>query len=411
MRSVSPRFAVTATFFLHAAVFTNWVPRIPAVQEGLGLSAGELALAFLGVAAGPLVAIPLAGGAAARFGSRPVTRLALVAYCAALVLPALAPSLGALFVALFFLSATNGGLAVAMNTQGVTVQDKYDRAMFSSFHAANSFGGLAGAGLGGLAAAVGVSPAVHLATAGGVFALVGAVLSRDLLPASADRADCTRRDGGPEGGERAKRAPLFAVPSRSLLRLGALALCVFLAESAVTNWSAVYLNSALGTGQGLAAAGFVVFAFAMAVSRLFGDRLTDAWGSVKLTRGSTLVAAAGLGIGVLADHPAAAITGLAFFGAGLAAAIPVAMKAAGEHPDQPGAMGIAAVPTIGYFGFLAGPSLFGFVAELVSLPGAFGGLALLAVLAAGLAGNAAPAARAEPGSLPEPPSGPHPPEY
>lgn len=50
----SARFAVTAAFFLHAAVFTNWVPRIPAVQQDLGLTEGGLALVFLGIAAGPL---------------------------------------------------------------------------------------------------------------------------------------------------------------------------------------------------------------------------------------------------------------------------------------------------------------------------------------------------------------------
>lgn len=237
MRFGSARFAVTAAFFLHAAVFTNWVPRIPAVQQDLGLTEGGLALVFLGIAAGPLAAIPLAGAAATRLGSRPVVRVTLLAYCLSLSLPALAPTPWALFAALFLLSAANGGLAVAMNAHGLTVQAEEGKAMFSSFHAANSFGGLAGAGMGGLAATADVSPAAHLATTAIAFAVLGILSTRGLLPAAAT-----------EGGG---RAPLFAVPSRVLLGLGVLAFCVFLAESAVTNWSAVYLSGALGTGGGL----------------------------------------------------------------------------------------------------------------------------------------------------------------
>lgn len=145
----------------------------------------------------------------------------------------------------------------------------------------------------------------------------------------------------------------------------------------------------------MASAGFVVFASAMAVSRLLGDRLTVALGPVTLTRISALIAAAGLAFGVMSGRPATAIAGLRLFGAGLAAAIPAVLRAAGEHPGQPRAVGIAAVSTIGYFGFLAGPSSFGFLAEIVGLPMAFGSLAFLAVLAAGMARGVAPAARAE----------------
>ena len=345
----SARLALTVVFFLHAAVFTNWVPRIPDVQENLGLTAGGLALVFLGIAAGPLVAIPAAGALAARLGSRTVVRAALASYCLALCLPALAPTPLALFAALFCLSAANGGLATAMNAHGVALQKARGKAMFSSLHSANSFGGLVGAGMGGLAAAAGISPAVHLAVVGIFFAVLGTVLTRNLLPATADSSGSPGTPGG---------TPLFAVPSRALLGLGVLAFCVFLAESSVTNWSAVYLTNALGTSPGLASAGFVVFAFAMAVSRLLGDRLTVAVGPVALTRISGLVAAFGLGIGVAVNQPAAAIAGLGLFGVGLAAAIPAALKAAGERPEQPGALGIAAVSTFGYFGFLAGPLSF-----------------------------------------------------
>lgn len=377
MRFGSARIAVTTVFFLHAVVYTSWVPRIPAVQDKLGLSDAQLGLAFLGITIGPLMAMPLAGAAMSRLGSRPVTRVALLAYCAALPLPVLAPSLITLAAALVVLGTTNGALAVAMNTQGVTVQAKYGQAMFSSFHAANSFGGLVGAGLGGLAAAAGISPVVHLSAAAAVFAVVGVIAGYWLLSADSDRSG---------------QGPMFATPSRALAGLGLLAFCALFMEAAVTNWSAVYMSDVLRTSPGVASAAFVAFAFAMALSRLAGDRLKSEWGPVSLMRRGGLLAAAGLGVGLLADQPLAAIAGFGLFGAGIAAVVPAALNAAGDHPGQPRAVSIAAVSTVSYFGFLAGPAAFGFVAGGLTLPAAFGILALVAGLVAVLAGSTVPSA-------------------
>src|SRR5690348_16632236 len=78
------RAAVAAVFFLDGAGSANWVVRIPAVRAQLGLGAGTLGVALLGVAVGALVAMPVAGRLVARFGSRPVTRAGAVALAAAL---------------------------------------------------------------------------------------------------------------------------------------------------------------------------------------------------------------------------------------------------------------------------------------------------------------------------------------
>lgn len=45
--------------------------------------------------------------------------------------------------------------------------------------------------------------------------------------------------------------------------------CVLLAEGSVTDWSAIYLSSVVGTGPGLAAAGLIVFSLTMMLGRLF----------------------------------------------------------------------------------------------------------------------------------------------
>jgi hypothetical protein len=62
--------------------------------------------------------------------------------------------------------------------------------------------------------------------------------------------------------------------------------------------------------------------------------------------------------------------------------IPLLFTAAGRVPGIEPGRGLAAVASAGYFGFLVGPPFIGFLAQLLSLPAAFG---LMAVLCAALA--------------------------
>jgi MFS family permease len=56
--------------------------------------------------------------------------------------------------------------------------------------------------------------------------------------------------------------------------------------------------------------------------------------------------------------------------------VPIIFSAAGYlSPGSPG-QGIAAVSTAGYFGFLVGPPIIGFLAEWITLSGAFQVLAV-----------------------------------
>jgi hypothetical protein len=88
------------------------------------------------------------------------------------------------------------------------------------------------------------------------------------------------------------------------------------------------------------------------------------------------IGAATLGAGLLAYHPAAAVLAFAGMGIGLANVAPIVFSAAGRLPELPPGIGIAALSTAGYCGFLAGPPLIGLVAEASSLPVGLGLVAL-----------------------------------
>jgi hypothetical protein len=81
-------------------------------------------------------------------------------------------------------------------------------------------------------------------------------------------------------------------------------------------------------------------------------------------------------VALLAGHPAAAVIGFAGMGFGLANVGPIVFSAAGRLPELAPGIGIAAVSTAGYCGFLAGPPLIGLVAEASGLPVGPGPVAL-----------------------------------
>ena len=68
--------------------------------------------------------------------------------------------------------------------------------------------------------------------------------------------------------------------------------------------------------------------------------------------------------------------GFAGMGLGLANVAPIVFSAAGRLPELAPGIGIAAVSTAGYGGFLAGPPLIGLVAEASGLPVGLGLVAL-----------------------------------
>jgi MFS family permease len=366
------RAAVTAVFFLNGAVFTSWYARLPAIQDDLGIGAGELGLALLGAPLGLLLAQPVAGALAARRGSRPLVAAAPL-YMAGVVLPALAVDAPTLALAVLTVGAANGILDIAMNAQGLAVERAAGRTTFNSLHAGFSFGALAGAGCAAVAAAAGVEPLPHLAGAAAVGAVAAYVASHYLLPAEADA----------EPG-----APLFARPSRRLAALGAVAFSALLAEGAVFDWSGIYMDDEAGSSEGLAPAALGVFSGCMAIGRLAADPVVTRRGAPAVAGAGALLAAAGLGLALALATPPAAITGFALMGAGLSAVFPLALRAAGSA----GSTDLAAVSTVGYAGFLAGPPLIGLLAEASSLRAALGLVCALLVLVSVLTPQVRPAA-------------------
>jgi HAD superfamily hydrolase (TIGR01509 family) len=372
------RVAIALVFFGDGLLLGSWASRIPAVQRHADLTNARLGLALFAASVGALVAMPVAGWLCGRTGSRGVAVVGLLGGAASLLFASLAGNLGELSASLFGFGAGFGTINVAANAQGLALERRYGRPILSAFHAAFSSGGLAGAGLGAVVAGLGVGPRAHFAALTLLLALFAAAAGPRLLAREADEL---------------QRAAILVRPPRALLVLGAAAFCTMLAEGAAADWSAVYLSRSLGAAAALAALGYTAFSLAMVVSRTVGDRLNVRVGPVSLVRGGGLLAAAGLAAALLNGSTVAALAGFVAMGAGLGVVVPVLFRAAGSMPGVSAGVGVAAVSTIGWLGFLSGPPAIGFAAGAVGLRGALGLVVLATLLLALLARSARPRRR------------------
>jgi predicted MFS family arabinose efflux permease len=347
------RIAITLFFFLDGLLLGSWAARVPAVQSHAGLTDPQLGLALFSAAVGALVAMPTAGWLTDRVGSRHVTVLGLLVGSSALVVTAIAGELVGVAAALFVFGAAFGAINVSANRQGLALEGTYGRPILSSFHAAFSSGALVGAALGAVVAASGIGPQTHFVAvwiAVGIGAFAG---GRMLLPRDAD-------------GHRRPARTVVRLP-RPLLVIGAAAFFTFLAEGAAADWSAVYLSNSLGSGTGVAALGYTAFSLAMVASRLVGDRANGWLGPVGLVRAGGLLAASGLALALASGSTMLGLTAFAAMGVGLGGVVPVLFRAADTTAGVTGGVGIAAVSTIGWLGFLAGPPAIGLTASTVGL--------------------------------------------
>jgi MFS family permease len=388
---------VVAYFAVLGVANGVWLARIPAVKEHLHLTDGVLGLALLAAPAGLVAAAPAAGRIVQRSGSRrPVT---IAGTCVAVVTIALglAPSLPLLMLALLAFGLAGGMLDVGMNSQAVLVERGAGRPLMTSFHACYSFGGLAGALLGGIGAWAAVSPALNFAAVCVPLAVLAVLAGRWLLaePPGADPEALVV--AGPDGvvleDQAGDPGPHRARMTMALWLLALLAVCSLLGEGAADGWSAVYLRDNLGASAGLAALAYAGFSVAMAFGRLSGDRLALRFGAARLMRCCGLVAAGGLTLALLSGNAAGAIAGFAIFGAGLSSTFPLLLSAAGNADPARPAHGIARVAGLGYVGMLGGPVLIGGLASAFGLQRALAVPVLLALIIFAAAGVVTPRAK------------------
>ncbi|MHC8401992.1 MFS transporter [Pseudomonas sp. MDT1-17] len=352
-------------FFIAGFGIAAWAPLVPYAKARAGLDEGTLGLLLLCLGVGSILAMPMAGLLATRFGCRRVVSAGVLLICAALPLLATVSSIPALIAALFMFGAGLGTVDSTVNLQAVIVERASGKTMMSGFHGLFSLGGIVGAAGVSALLGLGLSPL-------GAMAVVIVVLVLALLKAAPHLL--------PYGSE--SSGPAFAVPHGIVLFIGGMCFIVFLAEGAALDWSAVFLAQERGIDTAYAGLGYAAFALTMTVGRLTGDVIVRRLGATRVIVFGGLTAATGLFVATFAPSWEAALVGYALLGVGCSNIVPVLYTAVGKQTVMPESVAVPAITTLGYAGILAGPALIGFIAHASSLSFAFGLMAVLLVAVA-----------------------------
>ena len=355
-------------FFIAGIGIAAWAPLVPYAKARAGLDEGTLGVLLLSLGVGSILAMPIAGALASRFGCRRVLSGGTLLICLALPLLATVSTVPLLIASLFLFGAGLGTVDSTVNLQAVIVERASGKTMMSGFHGLFSLGGIVGAAGVSALLGLGMSPLGAMAVVI-VFVLVSLLKAAPhWLPYGSDSS-----------------GPAFAMPHGVVLFIGCLCFIVFLAEGAVLDWSAVFLTAERHVDSAYAGLGYAAFALTMTAGRLTGDAIVHKVGAKRVIVLGGLTAAAGLLLATLAPAWQAALIGYALVGAGCSNIVPVLYTAVGKQKVMPENIAVPAITTLGYAGILAGPAMIGFIAHGSSLSVAFGliALLLLAVAASG----------------------------
>ncbi len=367
------RRAAAILFLVDGLTFGTWAALIPSFKQAFSLTEGGLSWVLFALVGGAMVSMPVAGRLIGRWGSHRLCNPAAVAFSATLLALAWAPSYGTLIAAAFCFGVWKGALDVSVNAQAIVVENAMRKPIMSSFQAFWSLGGLVAACLLSLLLHQGVAHSLLMTGMSVVLLALGVWTMGKLLP------DPVRVQGLESVHPKATGSP-----RTRLLLLGGLAFLALFSEGVMLDWSAVYAGSVSGMAVSTAPLAFAVYALCMAAGRFLGDVVTARVGNVATLRISGLVTAGGIALAVIGQSWPFALAGFALVGLGVANMVPVIFGAAGRVEGWEPGTSLATVTTAGYFGFLAGPPMVGFVAAHVGLPAAFCGVIVFGIAIATL---------------------------
>ena len=359
--SRAARIAVSTFFFVAGICFASWASRIPDIQHHLHLDDGQLGSVLFALPVGSMLSLPVAGFLVTKFGSRIVMFVGSFFYASLLCLLGLVDATWQLVTVLFFFGMSGNLMNISVNTQGVGVEILYKRSIMASFHGLWSLAGFVGASIGTLMVSQKIPPLMHFIIIACLIAILAIIMFRYSLS-----NDVSRQNN--EKG--------FALPDRSLLKLGIIAFCCMACEGCMFDWSGIYFRDIVKTPPHLVTLGYTAFMAMMATGRFVGDRLVTKFGVKRVLQLSGCLIVTGLLTAILIPNLYMTTAGFLLTGFGVSSVVPLTYGLAGKSHTMSAGMAIAAVSTIGYLGFLFGPPVIGYIAKAANLRYSF---ALIAV--------------------------------
>jgi fucose permease len=376
--------ATYAVFIGSGLIYASWASRIPQVKAHLHLDPSALGWLLLCIAAGSVLAMPLAGAVINRIGSKRTIVVTSITVASGMGIASIGYQIGVIPVAigLFVYGLGFGTWDVAMNVQGAIVEQRIRRPIMPRFHAGFSLGTVVGALIGAGLIALHVPVTGHLLVASALIAVAVPMAAQRFLP-----DDSVDPGAEPDTGTDDRRLAHWR-ESRTLL-IGVFVLAFAFAEGTGNDWISVAIIEGRHSSAAVGTLGYATFLFAMTSGRWIGPSLISRFGRVKAIRILCVVGFGGLMVFVFGPGLGVAFPGALLWGFGASLGFPMGMSAAADEP-RAAAGRVSVVASIGYCAFLFGPPTVGFLGNHFTVLHALTAVAGLLALAFLIAGTVRP---------------------
>ena len=360
------RNALCLLFLLPGIGISSWVTRTPDIRDQVDASTAQMGFILFGLSIGSMIGILGSGPLVARWGTRPVILLGMLANVLGVAVTGLGAAAGAgvlVAVGLAIFGLGMGGGEVALNIDGAEVERLVGRSVMPVMHGFFSLGTVIGAGVGMVLTATQFPVVAHLGIASVLMAAGLAVAVRGIP------AGFGRRSASPSATTDTGLPRPAVWRDRRLLLLGCVILALAMAEGTANDWLPLVMVDGHGFDAAWGSGVFAVFAASMTLGRFTGGRFVNRYGRTAVLVASALVGAVGIAGVVFFDHGGAAAGAVVLWGLGASLGFPVALSAAGAGASEPeqAAARVSFAATIGYVAFLVGPPVLGVLGENLGL--------------------------------------------
>lgn len=351
------RIAVSVFFFCQGICFMSWASRIPDFKAAMQLKEAALANILWALPIGQLLTMFFSGRAVTRFGSKAVIRIAIVCYAISLTNIGLATKPWQLALGLFLFGVCGNMCNISVNTQAINAEALFGKPIMSSFHGVWSVSGFTGALIGSLMIKLGITPYLHFWIIASVVIIMVVIFNKFLLQTATSKT--------------AASFTSIKMPDKILLKLGVIGFCCLSCEGCMFDWSGVYMKQVVKVEGSLVSLGLASFMIMMATGRFMGDKLAQKFRRKNIVQVSGLLIFCGMMTAVILPYFIATLIGFFIVGLGVSTIIPMLYSTVGKLSIPNKGIAIATVSSIGFLGFLMGPPLIGYIAELAGLQYSF----------------------------------------
>jgi len=348
----NPRYFAPALVFASINVlYGTWAIYIPKITATLKIDEGQLGIAIFFMALGTLTMLFVAPLIISTYGVGKVTAFGIFIFLFSFILPFIAVHYYWLCIGMYFVGASSGITDIAMNTL-VTEIEKEDKVHIMSVnHGFFSIGGFLGAGIGGFFISKELMPLNHLLVVIAILLFLNILFVKHYINASSKNIEESK----------------FQIKNfKPLMVLVVIGFFVMAAEGAIVDWSALYLEKVSLAKLSWVGLGFTAFSATMAFGRFLGDGISGKFGSKPLIMGGSVLGALGFSC-ILLIHPIVVIFGFGLVGLGLSVIVPELFRLSGKTTGIESSQGISLIAGSGFVGFLIGPVMLGFLADISSL--------------------------------------------